>query len=360
MDLRATRAEINISQFKKNLTVFKNTIGKDKQLCLAVKGNAYGHGLIAMSYHAQGLVDVLAVATVQEGVSIREEGITLPIFVLSSHLEKEISILCRYHLIPMVSHGAFLEQYQYWASYYKMSLPLHLKVDTGMGRAGVMPTEALALAQKINSYPNLSLEGLCTHFATADSDTAFTHKQITLFNQIIQEFREHEINPPSIHAANSAGVLSSSESHFTLVRVGIGAYGYGDHPDLKPVMSLKSKILLEKIIPQGHPVSYDCTWIAPKDTKIGIVPVGYADGYFRALSNKAKVMIDGVLYPVLGKICMDQIVVALPIDGSYLEKDVYLYGDRPDLNAETLAEWAGTISYEIITAVSERVPRIYY
>ena len=362
MNLRATRVEINVEQFKKNLLVFKNIIGKDKPLCLAVKGNAYGHGLIAMAHHAQAVVDILAVATVNEGVQLRESGILIPILVLSAHLEKEIPILCQYKLTPLISHGESLSSYQYWAEYFNITLSLHLKIDTGMSRAGVLPELALALAQNITKFPNLFLEGICTHLAVADGGEEwkkFTDKQISTFKKVIDTLQQHSIKPPLIHAANSFGILCHPESHFTMARVGIGAYGYAEHPALKPVMEFKTKITIVKTIAKGSSVSYGCTWVAPEDTKIGIVPVGYADGYMRCLSNKAKVLIDGKFYPVLGRVCMDQMAIALPDDDSCMEKDVLLYGNHPELNANTLALLADTISYEILTAIADRVPRFY-
>ncbi len=358
MDLRATRAEISIKNFKNNLNFFKHKI-ENRPLCLAVKANSYGHGLIQMAKHAKDIVGFLAVSSVNEGVRLRESGITLPVFVMLAHIKSEIPIICKYNLTPFVSHGEFLEQYQECAEYHGIKLNIHIKVDTGMGRAGLMPKEVLDVAKKVLTYKNLNLEGLCTHFASADDNKLFTNKQISVFKSVIDELQQNNISPKYIHAANSWGIMHYPDSYFTLARVGIGAYGYVDNQNIKPVMSFKSKVTIEKIIPKGHGVSYGCTWVAKEDTKIGIVPVGYGDGYMRCLSGKSKVLIDGKLYPVLGRVCMDQIVVALPKDQNCLEKDVVLFGDHKELNAQTLAELSGTISYEILTSISDRVPRLY-
>lgn len=360
MDLRATRVEINISQFHHNLLVFKKMIG-DKPLCLAIKGNAYGHGLVSMAFHAQEFVDVFGVATVGEGIKLRENGITQAIFVMSSHVENEIPLLCQYKLTPFVSHGVYIDKYQYWAEYYQMMFPIHLKIDTGMGRSGVMPDNALFIAQKILDSPNLILEGLCTHFAMADeSESIYTSQQLQIFQKIIDTLQLNGISPPLIHAANTAGIINFRESHFTLARLGIGAYGYANHEEIAPVLSFKSKITIVKTIPKGYTVSYGCTWTAQKTTTIGIIPVGYADGYQRSLSNKAKVMIKGQLYPIIGVVCMDQIMVELPNNSQlWLEEDVLLYGNDSYLNADTVARWANTISYELLVSIAERVPRIY-
>lgn len=361
MDLRATRVEINIAQFQQNLLALKNIV-QQRPLCLAVKGNAYGHGLTSIVEYAKDIVDIFAVATVGEGIKLRDSGVTHPIFVMSAHLECEIPLLCQYRLIPFVSHPNFLQQYQYWSEYYKIILPIHIKVDTGMGRAGAMPNEILSLSQQISLYPNLLLEGICTHFAMADDiDDSFTNQQINLFQEIVTTLQQHGITPPLVHATNTAGIMHYPSSYFTLVRAGIGAYGYNtSYKEIQPILSFKSKITIVKIIPKGHGVSYGGSWVAKKDTTVGVIPVGYADGYMRSLSNKANVIIDGMLCPVIGKICMDQIVVELPnFEKNWLETDVLLFGNQQGLTASTVAEWADTIVYEVLTSISERVPRIY-
>ncbi len=358
MDLRATRAEINIKNFKNNLAFFKNRL-TDCSLCLVVKANAYGHGLVGIAEYAKDSVDMLAVASVNEGVRLRKAGIMLPIFVMSAHIESEIPTICEYNLIPFVSHNRHLDQYQKYAKQYNIKLPLHIKVDTGMGRAGIMPNEVLDVAKKILSHDNLILEGVCTHFSTAE-DKGVSDKQLAVFDSVIERLKQNNISPKHIHAANSMAIENYPNSHFNLVRLGIGAYGYSaNNSEVRPVMSFKSKITIEKTIPKGHGVSYGGTWIAEKDTKIGVIPVGFADGYMRSLSNKGKVLIDDKLCPILGRVCMDQIIVALTDDGDYLEKDVLLFGDNDALNAQTLADLADTILYEILTSVSDRVPRIY-
>ncbi len=333
--MRATRAEINTRQFRKNIQHIKSTLDKNCALCLTVKANAYGHGLTQMSNISQDIVDMFAVAAVDEGIDLRNSGITKPILVLSAHLEEEIPDICRYNLTPIISHDEFLGAYQYWAEHFGMVLNVHLKIDTGMGRTGVSPSRAKHTAEQILLYSGLRLEGICTHFANSD-DTAFTAGQLSVFNDVLAEL-------PSVtyvHTANSGAILNNPASHFNMVRAGIAAYGYAKDPAIAPVLALKSKITVEKLIPAGHSVSYDSTWTADKDTKIGVIPIGYADGYFRALSNKAFVLVDGRPCSVLGRVCMDQIVVELPADGNYMGKDVILYNDSTGLNADIVAGWA--------------------
>ncbi len=361
MDLRATRVEISVKNFKNNLAFFRSKLATDCPLCLVVKANAYGHGLIEMAECVKDDVEMLAVAAVNEGVRLREAGMIHPILVMSAHVAAEIPTICKYNLIPFVSHSEYIEQYQKYAEQYNIKLPLHIKVDTGMGRSGLMPNEVLDVAKKILSHDNLILEGVCMHFSEVEKkETA--DQQLAVFNSVVDELKQNDITPKYVHAANSVAIVYRPDSHFNLVRLGVGVYGYNVfEPEIRPVMSFKSKVTIEKVIPKGHGVSYGSTWVAEEDTKVGVIPVGFADGYMRAFSNKGKVLIDGKFCPIIGRVCMDQMVVALPDNGDYLEKDVLLFGDNDELTAFTLASQIGSIATDITTAVStDRVPRIYF
>ncbi len=362
--LRATRCEINIQTLKNNIAMFRNKIEPNCSLCLTVKANAYGHGAIEVANYVESMVDFFAVATVGEGVALREGGIDKPILLLSAHTKSEVPYVCQYRLSPFLSHNSFLDEYNYFAEHYKIKLSLHIKVDTGMSRAGFNVNNVLKSAKQIQNYKHLYIEGLCTHFSSSDDLDAgkdVTESQIDIFNNVIEKLKEHAIYPKYIHAANSAAILNYKNSHFNMVRVGIGAYGYELDESIKPVMSFKTKITIIKRITKGTSVSYGQTWTADKDTLIAIVPVGYADGYKRSLSNNAQVMIDGRLCNVLGCVCMDQMAIELPsdFDESYLEKDVILFDDDEYFNAMVLADKTNTIVYEILTSISERVPRIF-
>lgn len=373
--LRATRCEINIQTLKNNISVFKNKIEPNCSLCLAVKANAYGHGIIEVAHYTESMVDVFAVATVAEGVALRESGITKPILVLSAHTRAEVPYVCEYNLSPFLSHTNFLDEYDSWAKHYNMTLALHIKVDTGMSRAGFNALSVLETARQIENYGNICIEGVCTHFSSSDDlecGKEATESQIDIFNTAIEKLKENGVFPKYIHAANSAAVGCYKHSHFNMVRLGISAYGYSyvGEKNIKPVMSFKTKISIVKRIAKGTSVSYGQTWTASKDTLVAILPVGYADGYKRCLSNNAAVMIGGVLCNVVGRVCMDQIMVELPDDfndssknskdyESYLGQDVILFGDDYIFNATVLAEKSGTIVYEILTSISERVPRIF-
>ncbi len=364
LNLRATRCEVNIQTLKDNIQIFRNKIDKNCNLCLTVKANAYGHGAIKVANYVESMVDFFAVATVYEGVQLRESGINKPIMLLSAHTRAEVAYICQYNLNPFLSHNSFLDEYNHWAGYYKTKLSLHIKVDTGMSRAGFNTCDVLESAKQIENYDNLHIAGICTHFSSSDDVNAkdVTEKQLNIFNNILEELKVHGIFPKYIHAANSAAVLNYNNSHFNMVRLGIGAYGYSDDKNIKPVMSFKTKITIVKKISKGTPVSYGKTWTAENDTMIAILPVGYADGYKRCFSNNAKVMIDGKACNVIGRVCMDQIAIELSydFDENCLEKDVILFGDDEYFNAETLAFKANTIVYEILTSISERVPRIFF
>lgn len=362
MDSRATRAEISTLALKNNISAIKRLIGASK-LCIVLKANAYGHGLGAFALLTQPWADSFAVATVNEGVKLRDSGVTAPILVLSPHLQEEIPALIRYKLTPLISHGEYIAAYAEAAQKEGLPLNLHLKIDTGMGRMGVRPEGALSLAKKISASPYLKIGGLCTHFANADEieGAESVRLQFEIFNTVKQNLASEGIIPPFIHTANTGATLLHPQTHCDMVRVGLGVYGYfeAQKSPLTPILSLKSKVMLSKTIKAGDKVSYGHTWTAKKDTQIGIVPAGYGDGYSRLLSNRGQVLIEGKLYPIIGRVCMDQTIVDITGLHKPLEKDVLLYGDHPVLNASTLAKTAGLSSYEVLTTLAERVPRIY-
>ena len=362
MDTRATRAEISTSALNHNISLIKQRIGTSK-LCLVLKANAYGHGLAPFAELTQEIAHSFAVATVSEAVKIRESGVNKPILILSPHLKEEIPALIDYNLIPLISHPEYLSTYSQIAKKRKIRIPVHLKIDTGMSRCGVFPEDALDLAKDIVNSEGLELSGLCTHYANADEawGKESVLEQFALFEKVRVSLEGAGINPGTLHTANTGASILYPETHKDMVRVGLGIYGYFDACDigLKPILSLKSKIMLAKTIKAGMKVSYGHTWTAQKDTQIGIVPAGYADGYTRHLSNKGKVLIEGNFYPIVGRVCMDQMVVDISGLQNPLEKDVLLYGDHPVLNAIRLGEQANTCSYEVLTTLAERVPRIY-
>lgn len=368
MVLCPTVAEINISSFKNNLRLLRKIAG-DRKHVLVVKADAYGHGIIQMSNAAlnEGIY-ALAVATVNEGVKIRQGGITAPIIVLFEHSKSESELVCRYNLSPVISSDSCISNYDNYLKRFDKTLNVHIEVDTGLSRMGLNLEDVLDFTKKVLSYERLKVEGICTHFAGSDGDDdaslAYTKKQIYSFNNIINVLSENNIDIKYIHAASSAGTLYYPESHFNMVRFGISAYGYSPNrsknPGFKPVMSLKSKVIFVKKIKEGVSVSYGMTWTAKKDTHIALIPIGYADGFSRKFSNNGKVKIKDKYYPVIGRICMDQTIVDIGNDKIYPEDDVLIFGDDNILNADTLADKLGdSICYEVLTAVGNRVERVY-
>jgi alanine racemase len=336
---------------------------------MPVKADAYGHGAVQAAGAAQEAgVHYLAVATVDEGILLREQGIALPILLFSIPQIEELPDMAANSLIPFVSDREFAAETAGAAARAGKRLPVHLKVDTGMGRVGVSPENAAELAGFIASRPSLAYAGTATHLAVADSraeaDVAFTKMQLALFREALSAIRQAGLDPGIVHAANSGGVLLHEDSWFGMVRPGIALYGYSPlGPDdttlpLQPVMELKSKITFIKRIKKGETVSYGRLWTAPEDTWIGTLPLGYADGLPRALENFS-VRIRDRFYPLAGRICMDQCMVNL---GG--ETDIERWEDVTIFGGSAAGAWAiagkvGTVPYEVTCNISRRVPRIY-
>ncbi|MDC7228367.1 MAG: alanine racemase [Spirochaetales bacterium] len=374
--MRATRALIHTANLRHNLSAIKKLTGEGVKLCLAVKADAYGHGAVGISETAVNAgTDYLAVATISEAEELRENGITIPIIVLSPVLPEELETLYSLNLDSVVSTTGEIERLSSTSGTKKAAV--HLKIDTGMGRIGCNPGEALELAAIITKTPGIELAGLCTHFPVSDSsapdDIEYTKKQINIFNTAVDSIRRAGINPGIIHAANSGAILNYPESYFDMVRPGILAYGYlpGGREGLfqelpaellpKPVMSFESKLMHIKKVEAGSSISYGRRFRTEKATWIGTIPAGYADGYTRSLTNRAGILINGKKYPVAGTVCMDQLMVDL---GTELEVNLYdkviMFGSEE--GAETAADLTAvtkTIPYELLCSISKRVPRIF-
>ena len=371
--IRATRVNIHLDALRENISIIRSALAPGTAVCAAVKANAYGHGAVpvARTLREEG-VEVLGVATPFEGEELREAGDRGRILLLGPSLPEEIPITVSAGLEPMIVDERYLGALEtaLAAQTKPAELPVHLKVDTGMGRVGCLPGEAVGIARRIDSHPRLKLAGIATHFPVADSDTeedmAFTHRQAEHLKSVVRNLADEGIDPGIIHAANSGAVALSPEYAFGMARPGISLYGYGrlipgGHP-WTPVMEMKTRISALKKVKAGTSVSYGRTWKADIDTWIATLPVGYADGYSRRLSNRARVLIRGRGYPVVGTICMDQCMVNLGEETDIsLYDEVTLFGPDPEgPDAEDLAAIIGTISYEITCGISARVPRVYF
>jgi alanine racemase len=336
-----------------------------------VKDNAYGHGMvqISRSFEEYG-AEYLAVAHADEGVILRQNGIKLPILVLVGFQKDEINTIVENNLDVSIPSGEKAEYLQ--AELEKLGTAkanVHLKIDTGMGRIGVRTERAIQFIQRCCMLNRLNVVGLYSHFANSDEqDKSYARYQQAQFNHIIAELNRLKINIPFIHLANSAASLDMPDTYHTMIRPGLALYGI--HPSkagnanssLKPVLSLKSTITFWKVSPANTSISYGRTYFTKTATKIATVPIGYGDGYSRRLSNKADVLIQGKRFPVVGTICMDQIMVDVGIHSTiHVGEDVILIGSSGDetISAWELAEKLGTIPYEVLTGISERVPRIY-
>jgi alanine racemase len=380
--MRATRALIHLDRFRRNLAAVGERTGPGVRVCLPVKADAYGHG--APRIAAEGLAagaSYLAVATVREGAELRDAGIGAPVLLLSQALPEEIPDMVRANLIPLVSDGEFAEACSAAAAAAGVRLQVHLKIDTGMGRLGCSPGEAPELAARIAALGSLEYGGTATHLAAADSeaeeDIRFTETQIRRFCAALEGIRAGGVDPGVVHAANSGAVVRHRAAWFDMVRPGILLYGYnpvksgggrgaaGDRFRVEPVMDLVSRVVFIREIARGEPLSYGCTWRAPRDTCVGALPVGYGDGLPRRLSGMDwPVTIRGRAYPIVGRICMDQCMVDLGPRPEVRRWDEALIfgGSRGEGNVPDAADMAaktGTIPYEITCGINKRVERVY-
>ncbi len=366
---KKTHIEIDLNAIRQNLIAIKEKVGNDKAVILAVKADGYGHGAVKVSRMAEEnrLCDIFGVSSPQEGIELRDAGIKLPVLILGLVLPQRdvVDTVIDYDLTQTVADFYLAEEISNAARNKKKTAKLHLKIDTGMGRIGCTPDNALEIGKKISALENIKLEGIFTHFPVSDeARSEFTGKQIKAFQSIIEQFEKADIKIKYKHSANSGGILNYKESVFNTVRPGIIAYGYRPSKNcdnsimLTPSMTFKSYIIFIKRVKKGTRLSYGLTFKTKSDSNIATVPVGYGDGYSRFLSSKGKVIINGKIYPVAGRVCMDQILIDLGNDEYRLGEDVILFG-KERITAETVAEWIGSIPYEITCGISKRVQKVY-
>ena len=368
--VRATKAIIHLDYLRENIEAARKKAGPNTKICLPVKADAYGHGSVAISRCALDAgVEYLAVSDLGEGAELRAAGITAPILVLSQALPEELPGIVSLELSPIVSDGEFIEEAVRAARQEKKRLSVHLKVDTGMGRLGCRPEDAVALAAKIVSQKELTLAGTATHLSVSDSlelgDMAYTKEQLRRFRESVAALKKAGIDPGLLHAANSGALVFHDEACFDMIRPGIFLYGYSPAASVRgglnsrPVMELRSAVVQIKRVKKGEAVSYGRTWTAPEDTLIGVIPAGYADGFPRLLSNNHSVRIRDRAYPLVGRICMDQCMVNLGSETEVQRWDDALVFGQGFITAADMAAKLQTIPYEITCNINKRVPRIY-
>lgn len=366
--LRPTFVEINLEQLKLNYLNIKQHVGNCKIMPI-LKANAYGHGLIRVAKLMQEInADYLGVAVLEEGIFLRESGITLPILILGGILGDQIPLFLKHNLTITASSLEKIKHISEIAKSMNKTAKVHLKIDTGMERLGVHYYNAENFISKAFTFQNIEIEGLFSHFADSSSNNSeYTNLQIERFSQIVNFSTKMGYNFPLIHISNSGGILQYPNANFSMVRPGIMLYGvYPSNEVIKsvkviPTLEWKSRVVYFKVIKSNHPVGYGGNWVGENDIRAVTIPVGYGDGYFRSMSGKAKVIIRNNKYDVIGTISMDQIIVNINWDSSFNNDDVVLLGKMGDqeITAENLAEWANTIPYEILTNINSRVPRIY-
>jgi alanine racemase len=370
--MRATKAIIHLDNLKKNIEAVRSHIGPEPLICMPVKADGYGHGGVAIAEAAiRSGAAFLAVATVREGAELREAGISAPILLLSLPLLEELDEMIAARLIPFIPDREFAEALDRAAAKAGVLQPVHVKIDTGMGRVGCRPEEAADLARSIVFLKSLKYEGTATHLAIADSTApegiAATRTQLDRFTHALKSIKKAGLDPGIVHAANSGAVLLHPDSYFNMVRPGIMLYGYPPSGELssqvpvEPVMELVTRVVFIKTVKKGEAISYGGTWIAPEDRVIGTLPIGYGDGLPRRLSGNFQVLIQGNLYPLVGRICMDQCMVDLgpTTKVSRWDRVTIFGGHEGALNAGDIAARVNTIPYEIICDINKRVPRVY-
>ncbi|MDR0724039.1 MAG: alanine racemase [Endomicrobium sp.] len=366
---RQNWVEIDKSDFLFNLKKIKEYIAKDTKIMAVLKADAYGHGGIMLAKEAQKIgISNIAVATLEEGIQFREAGIKANILILNNIYPCEnFQVAIAHSLTPTVSNMQGIFALENLTIKLKKKINFHLQIDTGMGRIGALPEATYTLLNKISKNPQLNMVGMYTHFAVADTDSDFTKLQLGTFSKIVRYARQDLGLKFITHAANSAALFKNKRTHFDMVRPGISLYGLNPFKHcesilkLKPVLSWKTRITFLKKVPSGFCVSYGRTFVTNKASVIATIPVGYADGYSRLLSNKSDVLIRGKRCPVIGRITMDMTIVDVTgVKGVSLGDEVVLIGlqGKEQIKVDELAKIQDTINYEIVCSISSRVARI--
>ena len=358
---RPVWADVDLGAFRRNVRLFRSKLSPGTRLLFVCKANGYGHGAVetARAAAVEGAA-WLGVTSVEEGAALRAAGLRLPILVLGSLYPFEsLEAAARLHLTPTIASADAARALIQLGLRLKRPLACHVKVETGMGRIGVRPTEALKVLGLLADAPRaVRLEGLYTHLASADDDARFTRLQLRRFQEVADAAASRGLHIPLKHAANSMAALRYPESHFDMVRAGLALYGLC--PGFEPVMSLKAKVVFLKRVPAGTPVSYGGTFRTRRDSRIATLPLGYADGVSRRLSNRGEVLIRGRRCRIVGAVTMDMLMADVTaLREVHVGDEAVVFGrqDKAELSAAAVARKLGTIPYEVACAVSARVPR---
>jgi len=369
---RDTIVEINLDAVKHNVSEFKKCVNDENIVMMAIlKANGYGHGSVEVSRAVlEAGVSQLAVAFVDEAIELREAGVTVPILVLGYTPVAAAKDAIQYDIMMTVYRIEDLQGINEFAKQLGKKACIHIKIDTGMSRIGLREEEVVPFLEELKSMKYIEVAGIFTHYSTADEiDKTYTNMQTNLFEKIVKTAKEMGVNFPYIHSSNSAGSMKLSNTFQNMVRVGIGIYGMYpskevDHTvvSLQPVLSLKSKVAHIKYAKKNRGVSYGNTYRTTGEEWIATVPIGYADGYNRQLSNKGYALINGIRVPILGRVCMDQLMLdvtkAMPV---HVGDEVVFYGKQGEesIPVEEIADLLSTINYEVTCMLDRRIPRVY-
>ncbi len=365
---RPTRIKVDLDAITHNLRAIGAHVGVP--VMPIVKANAYGHGLVPVALHVQAQgAQQLGVAFVEEGIALRKAGVTVPILVLGGIFGPQVAHFIRHDLDITVSSLDKLRQVEAAAEALGRKAVIHLKIDTGMERIGVHSYSCRPFIEAALASRWCELKGIYSHLACADDpESSMTALQLERFLEACSHIERAGAPMPLRHLANSGGVLHFPETHLDMVRPGILSYGVLPDPAsqptiaVRPALSLVSQVVYFKVVKAGHTVSYGATWAPEMDTRIVTIPIGYGDGYPRALSSRGQVLIRGQQHSLVGRVCMDQFMVDLGDGSAWNEDEVVLIGQQGDrrLTVEAMAKSAGTIPYEILTGLNERIPREYH
>ena len=361
--MRPTWAEIDLDALRHNFMLVKELVGPSVSVLSVVKADGYGHGAVEVSKTlVEAGTEMLGVATVEEAMELRDYGIDVPIMLLGGIRPEEASLAVSNNMLPCLFSIDVARALDKAASSNGTSASYHLKIDTGMTRLGVRPEGLDRFLNDLSEFKNIRMDGVLTHLASAFADsTEYTEKQLSAFIENSKKVRERGHSPRYVHSANSVSIKRFPHSHMDLVRPGIMLYtpGGGEGLPLHPVMKLKSRIIQLSSVPKGTPVSYGGTHITSRESLIATLPIGYADGYLRKLSNRAQVSVKGQKAPVVGAVCMDLTMIDVTdVPGVGVGDEVTLFGDAL-VSVSQVASWAETISYEILSITGKRVQRIY-
>ncbi len=372
MEYYRVHADVNLDAIYDNIQETKKILQADTKLMVIIKADGYGHGAIPIAKVLNPIVDAFGIAIIEEGIELRENGITKPLLILGVTPVPLYSKLVEYDIMPAVFTYETARLLAEEAKKQNKTAKIHIAVDTGMSRIGFAANdESIQIIQKIAQLDGIVIDGCFSHFATADeTDKAFTLQQINRFQSFVDELEKNGVSIPVKHLSNSAGIMEVPSARYDMVRSGISTYGLYPSEEvdrsilpLKPAMEIKSYITYVKTLEAGVGISYGQTYVTKKTTKVATVPVGYADGYPRALSNQGYVLIRGRKASILGRICMDQFMIDVTDIPGVTEGDIVTLVGRDQnecITVEELAAMSHSFNYEFVCDIGKRVPRVYY